>query len=270
MSIPNPSKDSTCLITGASSGIGADIARQLAARGYNVTLAARRIEKLRDLAQELADEYEVEATPIQCDVTDDQQVAKTLKTIETSGKQIDILVNNAGMGSQGRFADCSYESQVGQVDLNCRAIVGLTHRVVGGMIERGNGGILVVASTAAFQPMPRQTIYAATKAFALSFGEALNQELSSNGIVVTTLCPGPTKTEFFGDDDMERYIGSTPDFAWQSADDVARSGVDALFSGKRVVTPSMINRISSMGGSYIPHFLSLKLVDRFWPVGKEH
>lgn len=269
MSIPNPTSDGTCLVTGASSGIGAEIARELAARGYNVTLAARRVEKLRKLAKELTSEYDIEATPVKCDVADDEQVAKMLEAIKASGKQVDIVVNNAGIGSQGGFAECDYESQIAQVDLNCRAVVGLTHRVLGGMVERGSGAVLIVASTAAFQPMPRQTVYAATKAFALSFGEALHQELGSKGIAVTTLCPGPTKTEFFGPEDMERYIESTPGFTWQSAEDVARAGVEGLFKGKRVVTPSLMNRISSIGGSYSPHFLSLKIVDRFWPVGKD-
>lgn len=269
MSIPNPTAGGTCLVTGASSGIGVEIARELAARGYNVTLAARRVERLETLAKDLAAEYDIEATPVQCDVTDDAQVERMLAEIDKSGKQIDILINNAGMGSEGRFATCSYESQVGQVDLNCRAVVGLTHRVVQGMVERGTGGVMIVASTAAFQPMPRQSVYAATKAFALSFGEAMHQELVGSGVVVTTLCPGPTKTEFFGEENMERYVSSTPSFAWQEADDVARAGVDALFKGKRVVTPSLLNRISSISGAYSPHFVSLKLVDRFWPVGKE-
>ncbi len=269
MSIPNPTSDGTCLITGASSGIGAEIARELAARGYNVTLAARRIENLRELAKELTVEYDIEATPVKCDIADDEQVEQMLAAIGKAGKTIDILVNNAGVGSQGGFADCDLASQLAQVDLNCRAIVGLTHRVVGEMIECGSGALLFVASTAAFQPMPRQTVYAATKAFLLSFGEALHQELASDGIAVTTLCPGPTKTEFFGPEDMDRFIESTPGFTWQSAGDVARAGVDGLFRGKRVVTPSLLNRISSISGSYSPHFISLKLVDRFWPVGKE-
>lgn len=268
MSIPNPTADGTCLVTGASSGIGAEIARELAARGYNVTLAARRIEKLRGLAEELAEDYDVEATPIECDVTDDQQVQKALAAITAAGKRIDILVNNAGVGSEGGFGDCSYESQVAQVDLNCRAVVGLTHRVIGDMADHGGGGVLIVASTAAFQPMPRQTVYAATKAFALSFSEALHQELGRDGITVTALCPGPTKTEFFGEK-MDHYVDSTPGFAWQSAEDVARAGVEGLFKGKRVVTPSIVNRVTALSGSYSPHFLSLKLVDRFWPVGKE-
>ncbi len=267
MSIPSPSKDGTCLVTGASSGIGAEIARDLARRGYNVTLAARRVERLRELAKELADEYDVEATPVQCDVTDDEQVRDMLASLEREGKTIDVLVNNAGAGSEGAFADSSYKSQVGQVDLNCRAVVGITHQVIGEMVERRSGGVLIVASTAAFQPMPRQTVYAATKAFVLSFGEALNREVERHGISVTTLCPGPTKTEFFGNN-MERYIQSTPSFAWQSADAVARAGVDGLMRSKRVVIPSMMNRVSAMSGSYSPHFVSLRMIDRFWPVGK--
>jgi short-subunit dehydrogenase len=267
MSIPGPSNDSTCLVTGASSGIGAEIAREFARRGYNVTLAARRAERLRGLAKELADEYGVEATPVQCDVTDDEQVREMLVTLEREGKTIDVLVNNAGAGSEGGFADCSYESQVGQIDLNCRAVVGLTHQVIGGMIERGAGGVLIVASTAAFQPMPRQCVYAATKAFVLSFSEALSREVARDGVAVTALCPGPTKTEFFGNN-MERYIQSTPSFAWQSADAVARAGVEGLMRGKRVVIPSVLNRVSAASGAYTPHSVSLRMIDRFWPVGK--
>jgi short-subunit dehydrogenase len=268
MSLPTPSPNGTCLVTGASSGIGADVARELAGRGYNVTLAARRSERLEDLAKEITDEYEVEATAVACDVTDDPQVDKLLAGIAESGKHIDILVNNAGVGSEGRFHECSYQSQVGQVELNCRTVVGLSHRVLGEMVERGQGGILITASTAAFQPMPRQSVYAATKAFVLSFGEALHQEYSRDGIVVTTLCPGPTKTEFFGEK-MDGYISKTPEVAWQTAAEVAKAGVDGLMRGKRVVIPSTINRLSALSGTFSPHFLSLRMVDKFWPVGKE-
>lgn len=267
MSVPNPTKDGTCLITGASSGIGEAIARDLAARGYNVTLAARRVERLQDLATELTDAHGVDAAAVQCDVTDEAQVGKLLDGIEQAGKQIDILVNNAGRGSTGKFFEDSYESEMAQIDLNVRALASMTHRVLPGMVERGGGAVLNVASTAAFQPMPRQNVYAASKAFVLYFSEGLAQELSGTGVSCTVLCPGPTKTEFFADD-MDKYVENSPGFVWQSAEDVAKAGVEGMFKRKRTVVPKLTNRVGAISGHLTPRFVTLPMIDRFWPVGK--
>lgn len=267
MSIPIPDSNGTCLITGASSGIGEELARQIAERGYNVTLAARRVDRLAALAAEIEREYNVTATAVECDVTDPDAREAMLDGIAAAGKHVDVLVNNAGCGTDGDFAEMSASATQRQLDLNITALTMLTHAVVPGMIERRSGAILNVASTAAFQPIPRQAVYAATKAYVLSFGNAIGKELAGSGVSVTTLCPGPTKTEFFGPD-MEKYTSSTPGMFWQSAADCARDGVDGLFKRKRVVIPKAVNRIGAISGSHAPTAVTLEVLNRFWPVGK--
>lgn len=267
MSIPIPDSNGTCLITGASAGIGEELARQIAERGYNVTLAARRIDRLAALAAEIERDHNVTATAIECDVTDPAARDAMLASIEKAGKHVDVLVNNAGCGTDGNFYETSAAATQRQLDLNITALTMLTHAILPGMIERRSGAILNVASTAAFQPIPRQAVYAATKAYVLSFGNAIGKEVAGTGVSITTLCPGPTKTEFFGDD-MEKYTSSTPGMFWQSAADCARDGVDGLFKRKRVVIPKTVNRISAISGSYTPTAITLEVLDRFWPVGK--
>lgn len=268
MSIPIPDAKGTCLITGASSGIGAEIARQIAERGYNVTLAARRIDRLTKLAAELENDHGVSADAVACDITDPAARKKMLDAIKKSGRHIDILVNNAGRGTEGNFADQKAEHELAQIDLNVLALTALTHAVLPDMIKRGSGAILNVASTAAYQPMPRQAVYAATKAFVLSFSNAIGKELSGTGVSVTALCPGPTKTEFFGTR-MEQFERATPGIFWQSAEGCAKDGVEGLFKRKRIVIPKATNRLSALGGSYTPTPVMLEVLDRLWPVGKK-
>ncbi|MBI5310448.1 MAG: SDR family oxidoreductase [Actinobacteria bacterium] len=269
MSIPIPDSNGTCLITGASSGIGEELARQIAERGYNVTLAARRIDRLAVLAAEIEREYDVTATAVECDVTDPAAREALLAAIAANGKHVDVLVNNAGCGTDGPFAEQSAAGTERQLDLNITALTMLTHAVLPGMIERRSGAILNVASTAAFQPIPRQAVYAASKSYVLSFSNALGKELAGTGVSVTTLCPGPTKTEFFGPEDMEKYTSSTPGMFWQTSAECARDGVDGLFKRKRVVIPKAVNRIGAFSGAHTPTSVTLEVLDRFWPVGKE-
>lgn len=268
MSIPIPDEHGTCLITGASSGIGAEIARQIAERGYDVTLAARRIDRLTKLAAELEHDHGVTATAVECDISDPAARKQLLDGIKKSDRHVDILVNNAGCGTEGNFADHKAKAELGQIELNVLALTALTHAVLPGMIKRGSGAVLNVASTAAFQPMPRQAVYAATKAFVLSFSNAIGKELSGTGVSVTALCPGPTKTEFFGPR-MEKLESSTPGIFWQSAEDCAKDGVEGLFKRKRIVIPKAINRLSALSGSYTPTPITLEALDRFWPAGKK-
>ncbi len=269
MSIPIPDVKGTCLITGASSGIGQEIARQIAERGYNVTLAARRLDRLAALAKEIEEEFGVTAEAVECDITDPAARKKMLDGIANSGKHIDILVNNAGCGTEGKFVENKAEHELRQINLNVLALVALTHEVLPEMVGRGSGALLNVASTAAFQPMPRQAVYAATKAFVLSFSNGIGKELAGTGVSVTALCPGPTKTEFFGEQQMEHLEKSTPGIFWQSAADCARDGVEGLFKRKRVVIPKVSNRLSALSGSYTPTPITLEVLDRFWPVGKK-
>ena len=173
MALPAASPSSTCLVTGASSGIGADIARELAERGHGVTLTARREDRLQALAEELADKG-VRAEAIACDVTDPDSRAKLIAAIAERGLDVEVLVNNAGYGSGGLFQQLDGESEVRMVRTNCEAIIAFCAEYVPQMVERGRGAVLNVGSTAGFQPLPRQATYSGTKAFVNTFSEALS------------------------------------------------------------------------------------------------
>ncbi|MGH2906107.1 MAG: SDR family NAD(P)-dependent oxidoreductase [Solirubrobacterales bacterium] len=267
MSIPIPSTNGTCLITGASSGIGSEFARQMAERGYNVTLAARRGDRLTELAAEIERDHGVRAHAVTCDVTDATQRAQMLADVAERGEQVEILINNAGAGTDGLFWEHSTEEQVAQIELNAVSLTALTHMVLPAMIERGAGAILNVASTAGMQPMPRQSVYAATKSFVISFSQGVNKELQGTGVSITVLCPGPTKTEFFG----ERQAGlekDSPGFVWQTAADCAKAGLDGMFKRKRVVVPKALNKVGAVSAKHSPTSMTLEVLDRFWPIGK--
>jgi len=266
MSLPRPHPDSTCLVTGASSGIGAEIARQLAARGHGVTLVARRVERLEELAQELRDGHGVRTEAMACDVTDATARTELLAGIADAGLQVDVLVNNAGFGTAGDFVGLDGEREVQMVRTNVEAVVGLTHAVAGGMVERRRGAILNVASSAGFQPIPKQATYAATKAFVLSFSEALSSELGVASISVTALCPGPVRSEFVEVAAMEQAAEDSPEFLWISSEQCARAGVEGLEHGKRVVVPHGPIRAGVAMSRYTPHSILLPLMRRFYPV----
>ncbi len=267
MSIPLPSENGTCLVTGASAGIGTEFARQLAERGYNVTLVARRIDRLSELAAELEEQHKVRAVALACDVSEADQRQEMLDAVAARGDEIQILVNNAGVGTDGSFADPPSDAEIKQVEINVLALTAITQAVLPGMRERGSGAILNVASTAAFQPMPKQSVYAATKAYVLSFSQGISKDLQGSGVSVTCLCPGPTRTEFFGDR-QESLESDSPDFVWQSAEDCARAGLDGMFKGQRVVIPKFVNKAGAVSAKLSPTAMTLEVLDRFWPIGK--
>lgn len=267
MSIPIPSDTGTCLITGASAGIGTEFARQLAERGYNVTLAARRIERLTELAAEIEDTHGVRAIAVACDVTDAAQRQELIDAIHARGDQIDILINNAGIGTEGEFNGFTPEEHQRQIDVNVSALTAMTSLCLPHMLEAKSGAILNVSSTASFQPIPRQAVYAATKAYVSSLSQALSQELRGTGVSVTVLCPGPTRTEFFGEK-QAAIESDSPDWAWQTAADCARDGLDAMFKQKRVVIPKAVNRVGAVSAKVTPTRLTVEVLDRFWPMGK--
>ena len=195
------------LITGASAGLGVEFARQLSKRGHRLVLAARRKDRLETLAKELGN-----ARAIAIDLSKSGSAAKLLADLEAAGEQVEILVNNAGFGLIGRFAELDAKRERQMIDLNVGTLTDLCRAVAPPLIKRKSGGILNVASTAAFQPGPNMAVYFATKAYVLSFTEALHRELAGRGIKVTALCPGPVPTEFQERAGRDR-AGRTPVFA---------------------------------------------------------
>jgi uncharacterized protein len=268
VALPAPSLDSTCLVTGASSGIGAEIARELARRGHNLTLAARREDRLRELADELADTHGVRVEVEACDVADAAARERLVAALDERRRRVDVLVNNAGFGTGGRFTELDGERELEMVRTNVEAVTAFCTVFVPRMSERGMGAVLNVASLAGFAPMPRQATYAATKAFVLSFSEALHEELAGSGVTVTCLCPGPVKSEFAEVAGFREVEESTPDVFWMSTEDTARAGVRGLEKGRRVVTPGPMVTVTSQLERHTPHSLLLPLMNRAWPVGK--
>jgi short-subunit dehydrogenase len=233
------------LVTGASAGLGEEFARQLAAKGERLVLAARRKERLDVLAAELGN-----ARAIAIDLSQPDAATRLMADLAAHGETVDLLVNNAGFGLAGQFASLDGERQREMIDLNCGVLTELAHAVLPGMIERGSGGILNVASTAAFQPGPGMAVYFATKAFVLSFSEALHDEMKPKGINVSCLCPGPTSTEFrsvSGFDPKGRLAKLSAD-----APSVVRAGLKGLEANKAVVVPGLSNKVISQANRFLP------------------
>lgn len=266
MTLPAPAPDRTALVTGASSGIGAEIARHLARRGHGVTLVARSVSKLRALAEELRSEG-VRAEVVAADLTDRSARAGLLGAIEARGLHVDVLVNNAGLSTLGPVAGSDPEAEVAMVELDVVAVVDLCSRFLPGMVARGRGAVLNVASTAAFQPVPGQAGYGAAKVFVLSYTQSLAGELRGTGVTATTLCPGPVETGFgeragFTD---EQAKAALPQVLWVSASEVARAAVDGLDKGRLVVIPGRANRVAAAVSQVAPRSLLLPLLARSHP-----
>ncbi len=227
------------LITGASSGIGTAFAQALAARGMDVVLVARRRDRLEQLAAELASEHRVRALALALDLTEPDAAQWLEQQTRESDMPVGLLVNNAGFGAYGDFAELDGQTQMRMVDLNCRAVVSLTHTFLPAMLQRGRGGIVLVASIAGFQPTPYLTTYGATKAFDLMLAEALWAELRPRGVEVLGLCPGFVRTEF------QQVAGSSHlSFPGSvlSPEQVVASALDALGSGPSHV-PGLANKL---------------------------
>ncbi len=266
MSLPAPSPDSTALVTGASSGIGVDLARQLAMRGHNVVLAARREDRMKDLAEELTAQHGVRADVLAVDLIDPEARDALPGRIEALGLKVNILINNAGYGSAGSFTELDATSEANMVRLNCEAVLALTRAYAPAMVEAGSGAILIVASSAGYQPIPRQATYGATKAFALSLSEALHAELGPKGVAVTALCPGPVETEFAEAAGIHGFDEVAPKFLWVSAEAVAKQAISGLASGKRTVVPGLGTKIMTLAGQHTPRSVLLPLMRRAYPL----
>jgi short-subunit dehydrogenase len=244
------------LVTGASVGIGAELARELARHGHDLVLAARSIAPMETLAAELRDAGAA-ATVIAADLSKPGAAATLAHDIARRGLAIEILVNNAGLGAAGRF-DRSDPARIGEIlQVNIVALTELTRLLLPAMVERGHGRIMLVASVAAFQPGPRMAAYFASKAYVLSLGEALAYELRGTGVSVTTLCPGATSTRFFAVAGADNSVMARRVRRMMPAREVARLGFRGLAAGRRVVITGAINKLLAVAGRYLPHRITL-------------
>ncbi|MGH3344546.1 MAG: SDR family NAD(P)-dependent oxidoreductase [Carbonactinosporaceae bacterium] len=251
---------SRALVTGASSGIGEAFARQLARTGSGVVLVARNEGRLRELAGEISAAHGVDAEVLPADLRDVEQLAAVERRAGSTDDPIDLLVNNAGYLTCGSFHGLDVEEETGQVDVHVRATLRLTHAATGPMSKRGRGGVINVASTAAFQAAPGLATYAAAKAFVLSFSEALHEELRGHGVTVTCLCPGFTRTELQQRADAD--MGHVPGLMWQTPDEVARTALRGHAGGRAVVVPGAVNRALAASARVVPRPVSRKVAAR--------
>lgn len=251
----------TVLITGASSGIGLELAKIFAAHKYNLILVARREELLRKIAQELASQ-DVQVNIIPSDLSDVAASQKLFDEVQNRRLPVDILVNNAGFGLEGPFRETKWEKEDEMIRLNILTLTGLTKYFMHPMIERGKGKILNVASTAAFLPGPYMSVYYASKAYVLSFSKALAYELKDIGVTVSVLCPGPTKTEFqdrAGVQNSTLFSGKRMPIS--TAKEVAQAGFDGLMKGKTVIVPGLLNKIGAVGSRFSPSSITNRMVE---------
>ena len=252
--------EKTALITGASSGIGYELAREFAADGYDLVLASRNEARLGEIAAELQQAYGIRVRVVPIDLEDSDGPRKLYDTLQDDSVQVDVLVNNAGFGTYGKFVDTSLEENLSIVQVNADALTHLTKLFLADMIVRGRGGILNVASTGAFQPGPWMAVYYATKAYVLSFSEAIAHELRDTGVHVTALCPGATLTGFQKRSGMEGsriFRGKVMDAAT-----VARIGYRQFKKKKRVVIPGRQNRWMAFAVRFGPRNLVTAVADK--------
>jgi len=252
---------SVCLITGASAGLGAALAREFARRGHALVLTARREAELSALADEIAAEGHARPVVIAADLATPAGVAALAEALSRRALEPAIVVNNAGFGLLGEAASLDRARQLAMIDLNVRALTELTLHWLDS-VKRQRGGILNVASVAGFLPGPGMAVYHATKAYVLSFSEAMHAELKSEGVRVCALCPGPVETEFFAQAGMPRdYF---PDFMNRSPERVAREGYEGFMAGHRVVVPGRPNRIMTLLPRLLPRAWMLAMTGRRW------
>jgi uncharacterized protein len=247
----------TALVTGASSGIGEQFARQLAARGHDLILVARRTDRLQSLAEEVP----TQAYVVGCDLAN--EAATLADRVDELGAQVDLLVNNAGFGTSGPFVENDPAREAEEVRLNCEAVVTLCHAFLPAMVERGRGGIINVASTAGMQPIPYEAVYAASKAFALNFTDALHTELRGSGVGVMSVNPGPVPTEW------QRVAGYSEDRTAVvpgeiSPEQVVRESLEAWDKGRRAIIPGRTIRWFIRVTQPSPRAVQLRVTERIY------
>jgi uncharacterized protein len=246
------------LITGASAGIGVALARELAAHGAKLILTARRLDRLQALAAEFSAKG-TETRIVVADLNDPAAPQQIFAATEGSGLVVDILVNNAGLGNFGAFWTNDADQEFSSVRVNCEAVVRLSRLFIPLMVERRRGWMLVVASTASFQPLPYLSTYAATKVFDRFFALGVAAEVAKFGVKVTALCPGTTESEFIEVAHAEQFLNRN----LQSAEDVARIAIDALARGQRTISPKLTSKLTSFLVRFLPVDLITGFVEKF-------
>ncbi len=255
----------TTLITGASSGIGEAFARKLAVRGRNVLLVARSEDKLITLCNELGRSNSIRAQYVALDLSEPQSPARLFEETEKRGLIVDMLINNAGFGSMNEFSKLDLARELNMIDLNVKSLVALTHLFLQPMLQRKQGAIINVASTAGFQPVPFMATYAATKAFVLTFSEALWEENRPHGIQVMALCPGVTETNFF-----EAARGYKPPVrVSQTPEEVVDAALRGLARGKSHVVSGWTNFLMTESERFVPRALVTRLAGRMMRAERE-
>lgn len=251
------------LVTGASAGIGAALAEELAVGGTNLVLTARRKDRLDALAQRLSSKYKIQTEVFHADLVDPAAPERIFAFTRDKGPAIDLLINNAGFGKYGEFPSVDKQRLLDMVQVNCAAVVHLSHLFVPGMLARRHGDILILASTASFQAVPYISTYAATKAFDLLFAEGLAEELKPYGIRVCALCPGSTESEFHAVSGQEKFVRNP-----ENAQKVARTGLKALAAGKSYVISGLGNYLGAHGERLVPRRFVTRTAARMFRPGK--
>ncbi|MGB9664545.1 MAG: SDR family NAD(P)-dependent oxidoreductase [Ignavibacteria bacterium] len=254
----------TALITGASFGIGYELAKIFANQKYDLVLVARNRERLNEIESELKRNNNIRIKNLVKDLSNPSAPIEIFEELIYDKIDVDILINNAGFGLLGPFSEMSLQEQLNMIQVNITSLVHLTGLILPSMIKRGDGKIMNVASTAAFQPGPNMAVYYASKAFVLSFSKALYKELKDNGISVTALCPGPTKTEFQKRARMENInLERSKLLPYMSAEKVALAGFKGLMKGKRVVIPGIFNKVGTKLVRIVPEDFVLSVIHKF-------
>lgn len=243
------------LVTGASEGLGVEFARVFAERGHDLGLVARRADRLEALADEIAKSGKSRPIVVALDLALADAPAKLASALAQAGAKVQYLVNNAGYGLNGPFADLPLDDQLGMIDLNVRSLTAMARQFLPDL-RATRGGMVNVASIAAFAPGPGMAVYYASKAYVLSFSEALAQELRADGVRVTALCPGPVVTGFQKRAGMSAEASSAPPGVAGARETVV-AAYDGLMAGRRVVTPGLVNRALAAGMAWVPHSMSL-------------
>ena len=244
------------LVTGASAGIGLELALGFAGEGFDLIVVARRAAELEALAERCRSEHGADVHVLPMDLLDAEAPAKLVQQLGDAGLQVDVLVNNAGLMDMGAFATLPLDRHERLMQLNVVVLTALTHRLLPGMLARGRGRILNVASTSSFQPVPSMALYAASKAFVLSLSESLSEELVGTGVTVTALCPGVTKTDMYDRaHDQHAAAQQIPELFLSDVDDVAREGVEGCLAGQAIVVPGLPNQWLARAAQLSPRWL---------------